>query len=353
MLDMSAFWNDRRRRNLAILAAAALVSILLAVLAVMHQAAQTSASYEPRPFFPNLTDRIRQIARIHVVSKAYGAVDIVFDPRKGWVLPGHDNYPADFEQMRSTIVGLAELQIVEPKTARPKWYGYIGVDAPPKGDGTLIELFDDKGNTLASLIAGKTTDIGDASGAIGLYVRKPGEAQSWLARSVFEPKSDPADWMDKNVLNIDRARIAEVDVTPVSGPTFAVKRASPADADFTIADMPPGREEAYPGAADAVGAAITGFAFDDVKAASDFDFANAPRLVTKTFDGLTVTVQIVPQDQSFWATIYAEGASPDAAREAREIDAHTDGWAYKLPTYKGQFFMTTLDSLLKPLSAKK
>ena len=53
------------------------------------------------------------------------------------------------------------------------------------------------------------------------------------------------------------------------------------------------------------------------------------------------------------ATVYAEGDNPRAQAEARAIDAHTDGWAYKLPTYKAQLFMITLDSLLKPLAANK
>jgi hypothetical protein len=344
--------KDPRRRNLAVLAAIAVVSIAFAVLALVHQAAETGGQSRQETLFPNLADRIRKITRIHVDSRQYGAFDVVFKPRSGWVLPQHGNYPASFEQMRSTVVGLTNLQTIAAKTARPDWYGTIGVDAPPQGSGTLIQLFDEKGNVLAALIMGKETDIGDSGGAVGLYVRKPGEAQSWLARAVFEPKSNPSDWLDKNTVDVDRTRIAEADVTPVSGPAFAVRRDNPGAPDFAIADMPKGREEVYPGAADAVGAAITGFTFDDVKAADNFDFSAAPRFVTKTFDGLTVTVQVLPENQAFWATVYAVGANPQAAREAREIDAHTDGWAYKLPTDKAQLFMTTLDSLLKPLAAK-
>jgi hypothetical protein len=353
MPDTRTFLQEPRRRNLAVLAAIAVVSIVLAVLALAHQAAETGTQSQQEMLFPNLADRIRHITRIHIDSRQYGAFDIVFDPEKGWVIPQHANYRASFEQMRSTVVGLSNLETLAPKTARPGWYGYIGVDAPPKGSGMLIQLLDDKGTVLAALIMGKTTDIGDTGGAVGLYVRKPDDAQSWLVKSVFEPKSNPADWLDKNTVDVDRARIAEVDVTPISGPAFTIKRDNPEAADFTIANLPQGREEIDPSAADAVATAITGFAFDDAKAAGGFDFSAAPRFVTKTFDGLTVTVQVLPENQTFWATVYATGANPQADREARAIDAHTDGWAYKLPTYKGQLFMTTLDSLLKPLAAKK
>ncbi|MBS0275542.1 MAG: DUF4340 domain-containing protein [Proteobacteria bacterium] len=352
---MNALKADPRRRNLAILTAIAIVSIILAALGIWHQTVLTGTKTEAETVFPQLPGAVRKIARIHIVSKAHGVLDIKFNPQKGWVLPQHSNYPAGFEQLRSTVVGLAALQTIQPATSRPGWYGKIAVDAPPKGAGTLIELSDDKGQLLASLIMGKEIDIGDASGAAGIFIRKPGDKQAWLARSVFEPKSDAASWLDKNVIGIDQARIQEADVTPITGESFTVRREKPSDPDFNLAPIPASRELAYEGAADGVATAITGFTFDDVRPATDFDFSNAPRVVIRTFDGLVVTVKIVTQGPDFWATVYAEGApgKPDAAREARAIDAHADGWAYKLPDYKGKLFMTTLDSLLKPATAKK
>lgn len=352
---MTALKSDPRRRNLAILAAIAIVCIVLAALGIWHQSATMGAKTEVETLFRKLPGDIRKVARIHIVSKAHGALDIVFNPQGGWVLPQHSNYRASFETLRATVVGLAALQTIEPATSRPDWYGKIAVDAPPKGNGRLIELLDDKGVSLASLIMGREIDIGDATGAAGIFVRRPGDKQSWLARSVFEPKSDAADWLDKNVVAIDRARIQETDVTPVTGPSFTARRDKPGDPSFALSPIPAGRELAYEGAADAVAAAITGFAFDDVRPATDLDFSNAPKLVTRTFDGLVVTVKIVTEGPDFWAVVYAEGApgKPDAEREARAIDAHADGWAYKLPDYKGKLFMTTLDSLLKPLAAKK
>ncbi|HSM95283.1 MAG TPA: DUF4340 domain-containing protein [Rhizomicrobium sp.] len=352
---MTALTSDPRRRNLAILAAIAALSILLAALGLWHQSAMMGPKTEIETVFPKLPGEVRKVARIHIVSKAHGVLDIAFNPQKGWVLPQHSNYPASFETLRATVVGLAALQTIEPATARPDWYGKIAVDAPPKGNGTLIELLDDKGGTLASLIMGREIDIGDTTGAAGIFIRKPGDKQSWLARSVFEPKSEAGDWLDKNVVSIDRARIEETDVTPISGPAFTARRDKPSDAGFTLSPIPAGRELAYEGAADSIAAAITGFAFDDVRPATDLDFTNAPRIVTRTFDGLVVTVQIVTEGPDFWATVYAEGdpGHPDAEREARAMDAHANGWAYKLPDYKGKLFMTTLDSLLKPLAAKK
>lgn len=344
-----------RRRNLAILAGIATVMVVLAALALWNQSNEMAPHYTPRPFFPDLDAKIRDVAHLHIQSTK-GTIDVVFKPDKGWVVASHDDYPANFDALRQTVLGLAGLQTIEPKTARGDWLHYIGLDAPPHGSGVAISLMDEKGTGIASLIAGKSEDIGDPSGATGLFVREPNTTQSWLVRSTFEPKTDIADWLETHVLDIDRARIEEVDVEPSNGPSYSARRQRPTDDDFDLLNIPKGREIAYAGAADGVGAAIAGFTFDDVRPAKDFDFSDqghASRLITRTFDGLIVTVETIQQGPNYWTAIQteAEPGKPDAQKEAREISARTTGWAYKLPAYKGQLFMTSLDSLLKPLAA--
>jgi hypothetical protein len=90
--------------------------------------------------------------------------------------------------------------------------------------------------------------------------------------------------------------------------------------------------------------------FDDVRPAREIDFSDSAansRVVTKTFDGLKVTVNVKRQGADYWAIVSADAFKPEADGEASAINAHASGWAYKLPAYKGQLFMTTLDSLLK------
>ncbi|HEY1961053.1 MAG TPA: DUF4340 domain-containing protein [Rhizomicrobium sp.] len=341
--------SDPRRRNLAILAGLAVLLAIWAVAALWQQSAELGAKYNPTPMFPDLPHQANSVARVHVASKT-GGFDVVMKPGKGWVVTSRNDFPASFAEVNRTVVGLATLETLEPKTARADWLHYLGLDAPPKGAGVLVTLADAQGHTLASVITGKTLDIGDQSGISGLFVRKADSTQSWLAKSVFQPKTDPTEWYDKNLVDIDRNRIAETDVTPADSPAYSVKRDKPKDADFKLVNPPAGRELSYPGAADGVGAAIVGLTFDDAKPAKGMDFSKAWKLVTQTFDGLTITIQAMQQGQDYWTTVSAEAApgKPNAAREATAINAKTSGWAYKLPPYKGQQLMTKLDSLLKP-----
>ena len=355
-MDFNTLLSDPRRRNLAILFVLAIVCTIWAGIALAWRAAETAPKYPPHEFLPGFAAEVNQAVRIHIVSKKDGAFDVVFRPQRGWVLPTRGDYPASFDEVRKTLVGLAALETIEPKTNRADWLHYLDLDAPPQGSGTLIEVSDEKGHRLASLIVGKSEDIGDPSGSTGLFVRKPGEEQSWLAKSVVTPSASIGAWMNKAVVNVDRTRIEEADFRPAGAAAFTLAKAKQSDIDFTLTAIPRGREAGDPGALDAAAGALADFSFDDVRSTSAFDFDHdASRLVTKSFDGLIVSVDVVKQGNDFWARLFADAApgNPDAEKEANEINAHAAGWAFRLPAYVGAEFMTAQDSLLKPADAKK
>lgn len=346
---------DPRRRNLAILAGTALVSILLAFWALYAQSASLAPQSMRSEFFPGLASHVRQAARIHIASKKGGTFDVVFKPIRGWVIPQKNDYPASFVEVNKTLVNLAAMQTLEPKTSRADWFHTIGLDAPAKGgDGVEISVSDDRGRELAHLIVGKSEDIGDSSGAVGLFVRKPDETQSWLVRAEAEFQTAPDDWIDKNVLEIDQGRIQSTTVALPDGSSYEVRRDAKTDMHFKLSSMPAGREMASDTAADGPAAAITGFTFDDVKPSREVDFTNSARVTTKTFDGLTVTIDVAHAGAQYWAQLdaMAQSNDPNIAKQARTINARVNGWAYKLADFKGAQFTAPLESLLKPKGAK-
>jgi Domain of unknown function (DUF4340) len=350
-MSLDAVFADPRRRNLAVLGGVALLSLLLALAALWAADREGAEPTAPAEFLPGFAHEIRSAAHIHIQSKA-GAFDVVFQPDKVWVVPQRHDYPANVQLVQRTLVGLAGLETIEPRTARADWLHYVGLDAPPRGDGMLITVSTDKGRLLGALIAGKTEDLGDSTGATAMFVRRPDETQSWLVRSVFEPRPSLSDWLDKTVVDVDRSRIQEVDADPAGSPSYVVARAKPSDPDFALM-APAGKKLPDPTAGDGVAAALTDFGFDDVRPAQELDFADAKtssRLVTKTFDGLWVAVHVVRSGPDYWATVQAEAApgTTAAAEQAAAINAHASRWAYKLSPFKGQLFMTTLDSLTRP-----
>jgi hypothetical protein len=355
MAKRSTMFADPRRRNLAIFAGVALVCALLALLGLHKRASVAAPKYAQTEFLPGFAAHVHEAARIQIVSKKNGTFDVAFKPNKGWVLPQKNDYPASFEEVNKTLVSLAALETIEPKTSRADWLHYIGLDDPAHGgDGVAITVSDDRGKVLASIVMGKTADIGDTSGATGLFVRKPGDAQSWLVRAQYVPQSDQTDWIDKNILDIDRTRIQSATVDLPDGKSFELRREKRTDSAFTLAAIPPGREMGDASSADGLATAITGLSFDDIKPEKDVDFSNPTKVVTRTFDGLVVTTAIVHTGSEYWAEFAAMAAvnAPDIGKQARIINARVTGWAYKLPDYKGAQFVTPLENLLKPKDGK-
>ena len=222
--------------------------------------------------------------------------------------------------MRRTLVGLAALQTIEPKTARAEWLHYVGLDAPPAGDGIAITVRDDKGHD-ARLADHRQERRYRRSVGCHRSVRAPAEeTQSWLVRSVLDPRSSMSDWIEKTVMDVDRARIQEVDVDPAGSASFMVRRDKPSDPDFKLSPLPPGKSVSDPTVPDGVASAITEFGFDDVRRARELDFSNqaaTARLVTTTFDGLKVSVNVQRQGSDYWAVISADGSSAGCGKRSR------------------------------------
>ena len=118
--------SDFRRRNLMILGGAALDQRGAGRMSrSIKSCRRPRAQFTPGEFLPGFAARVKNSARIHVVSHS-GSFDVVYSAAKGWTLPAKGNYPADFNQVRHTLLGMAALETVEPKTSRADWLGYLG-----------------------------------------------------------------------------------------------------------------------------------------------------------------------------------------------------------------------------------
>ncbi len=352
MSDSIALAHNPKRRQLTILLGATAVALLIAAAAVWQQSNSTAPQFQEHPFFPGLADRLPQLGEIAVTAKA-GAFHVRLNQGK-WVIPERGNFPADPGQVRSTALGLADLTVLEPKTDRADWLSFVGLVPPGKGgDAVDVTIADTAGKPLGELLVGHTQGAADELGRNTLYVRHANENQSWLARGSLALKSNVTDWLDRNVLNIDRDRIKGASVTPEKGPAYNLARDNKNQPDFKLLDMPAGRSLSFDGSPDGVAGAIASFTFDDVAKADQFDFTKAPQSVEHTFDGLDLTVKIASKGAEHWATVAAAATNPKAEAEAAKINTNLSGWAFKLPDDKVQQFVAGRETLLKPLDTPK
>ena len=350
---------ETRRRNLIVLGSAAAVSLLLAAFALEQRAAEGQPHYTPVEVLPGFAAAVQNAAQIHVSAKG-GAFDVVNTP-KGWVVSQRGNYPADFDQVRHTLIGMATLQTIAPKTGRAEWLHYLALDLPTPananngGAGTQITVKNKDGAVLGDIITGNTEDLGDPNGTQGLFVRRPGSNQAFLARTAYVPKGDIATWLSAKVLTLGGTRIQEVVVAPLKGPQFKISRNSTADQIYTMANAPK-KGSANSKMINSIPFAIANFSFADVKQAVPADFAKPVKVVARTFDGLLISLDVIKDGTDVWTRISASGApgsKPEIAQQASAINDRANGFAFKLPPEKGEALLVDQDKIMTPLPVQQ
>jgi len=132
-----------------------------------------------------------------------------------WVLPAHQNYPADAkEQLAAAATALVDLKMLDVVSRSPgdhETYGVIEPD-PEKikpgmtGVGQLVEIRDASGNKLARLIIGKEDKRrvgGDASGRTLRFVRKAGQDPVYRVEvDTSKFTTNFGDWIEKDLLKL-------------------------------------------------------------------------------------------------------------------------------------------------------
>ena len=354
----------RRVQALAKLAGVTAIAVVLAVVAVWQRASTGDSDFTTVRMFPSLKADMGTVTSIQIETKS-DSFNVTRNAEGRWILPDKANYPADGNTVLKATLGLAELNLVEQRTARADWHEKLGVSLPKSGGtGTLVTMKNAKGEVLASLIVGGAVEGASAGGAQAVYVRHADQPQTYVARGNFAPPTTQAQWLDKAFIDLARTRVKTAAVQPFKGKPYSVTRDKPSDENFRIVEaIPAGRVLRTESEPNAIGNALMGISFDDVKPLAGVDFTNAARAVFTTFDGLKLSISVIEQDRDFWLTVNAVsdpsaappeaekpgGLKPDVAKEVQDINSTVAGWAYKVPRYKGVLLTTPMEDLLRPV----
>ena len=345
-----SFAKTPRGRRIAWLAVATLIMVLLAGFEVVQEARQSQSHFKPRPVYSKLDVKLVDAARIAIVSRM-GKVELARagkDPKaQVWVMPDAHDYPANRDRIHRLLLGLADLQEVEEKTALPERHAALDLVDPAAGGGAIeVTVQDGKGTDIADLLVGKLRPA-SATGQAGVYVRKKGDNQSYLAIGDIPVDVERKDWLEPGVIDLARDRISKVSAAPAGSPSYVLAHSKPEEANFTIQDLPKGRSMLSDTAANGVGAAAVDLKLDDVRPQSEISFAGASAITYETFDGLAVKLDIIDQNKQSWVRVTARSSDPKSAAEAQRINAKTAAWAYAVPSWKADLFRKPLESMLK------
>mgnify|MGYP003334311045 CR=1 FL=1 len=129
-----------RKNSIMILAVITVAVILAAGITARLRAPHSTV--DKAFLFPGLADRINDVARI-VINNNRRTL-LLEQQQDQWVVASADNYPALINKVRQTVVGTADLRIVDQKTDNPDFYPRLGVEDPQTDDAQsqLLTLTD-------------------------------------------------------------------------------------------------------------------------------------------------------------------------------------------------------------------
>ena len=335
-----------QKRHLIPLAAATVVLVALAIatLAVGDRGVSRAAPGERA--FPGLAGKLGDVASI-TVSRNGSTMTFIRDG-DSWLVAEKGNYPADAGKISQIVRAMADLTLVEAKTQKPELYPRLEVEDPAAGKSALVAVKDKSGAAIAEAIVGKRRYDRLGGGNDGVYLRKPGDTQAWLARGSLDPSGEPSSWLDRQILDISEKKIAKVILTQPDGTKLAISRSTP-DAKFAVEDAPADTKFKSESTISGPAAALETLDLQDVKPAAELPVPNKDVATASftTFDGLTVDLRLVERDKADWVAISATGSGASEA-EAKKLEDNVTRWTYEIPAYKANLLKTKLADLIEP-----
>jgi hypothetical protein len=383
-----------RLKTFAILSA---VTAVVVVGAIVEQSGTASATRVAggEKLFPDLATELNGVARIEVAEhdKSFTVL------RNGdqWTLRERGGYRVDPDVVKRVLSVFVEMQTVEAKTDKPASYPRIQVEDVAAKDAKSLQVTikNTGGKDMARLIVGKPRESKTGAAADRLYVRRAGEAQSWLVKSTLSVDKDPVRWLDRKMVDVASERVSRVTTVQPDGARLVIVKDKPgSDGKFALqGTVPAGMKPKSQGDLGAPASALTALEFDDVKPVGEIDFGKKPvgEADYRTFDGLVISIKMAEVDGNVWGLVTAsvdESARPaqtdsaksepakpgddkagdkkpgedkaaaekkapaiksldEVKKEAAAITARVQGWAYKLPSFAVRSFQSKMADMVE------
>ncbi|MDJ0956089.1 MAG: DUF4340 domain-containing protein [Arenicellales bacterium] len=334
------------------------ITVLVIVAAVVTRQSEESSNISTEgPYFPDLLQQSNEVA-IAIIKDSESTTTLKKKDDQ-WIIDEKDGYPASTAQVRELILGLARLQRLEAKTKNPELYNKLEVNdiGEPGSNSKLVRLKGASGSDLAVVIVGKEKVSRGGTTKDQLYVRAPGDAQSWLVEGLMPALGKATDWLDKTII---KPKVGEVRSVTVDSSTdsLVVARENTETTDFTVQELGPDEEVESQYAINQIVQSFKDLRLEDVKAESALDLSSAEssRAILKSFDGAKIELDIHKQGEQVFGQLHATYQEPDESDEVtkqsvsekvEQWNAAWDQWVYELPSYQVENIMVTKEELIK------
>ncbi len=333
--------------SFAALAVVTALSVAIAIATYASQNRWSQAKVSGASLFPGLAAQAGRIAKIEIKQ---GDKSLTLAREKeGWSLADRGSYPAKPEAVRTLLVKLAQAELVEAKTRSKERYAMLELEDPTakEAKSRQLRLTDDKGGVIAEAVVGKKRF--DAFGASkgGTYVRKPGDAQTWLSNVDLDVPVAVRDWVQPGVLDLAAAKIAKVTIEIPGEEPLTIERDA-ADANkHKLVGLPEGKKLKEGTGIDSIVRAAGSIELEDVRKPAASPSGEASVVKVEGDGGLGLTLKLRKEGEDYWLALEAVGTEGDAKKTAEDISKRVQGWEFKIPSSKAQSILKRRADLIE------
>ncbi|WP_438970321.1 DUF4340 domain-containing protein [Methylophaga sp.] len=358
----------KKLNSLSILLIVTVVMVLL-MLVTIYRAEDNNDDFGL--LFPDLYEQLSQVNQIQFSSSE----DQFSLQREGedWYIKEHFNYPANFDEVKRMLIDMSEAKIVERKTDNPEQYQVLGVEGAepetPGGESLKITLSDGD-EDIAGLVLGDIRDVTQQAGPKQFYVRRAGEEQSWLAQGYLQISPVMLNWIQGEIINLARERIAKVEIIQPNGNKAVLVNLGEKDK-FGTPEQGKKTTFKYEQLGYDIAGSLHQMRMEDVKPVKQFSRGESEVVTAKftTFDGLVVTSETSFIDGFYYATFDAEfdanavQAAPEdiqkldvlkpaeaVRKEAKQLDKRMASWVYRVSGFVGTNLMRAKSDIVSERS---
>ncbi|MEO6024685.1 MAG: DUF4340 domain-containing protein, partial [Burkholderiales bacterium] len=238
-----------------------------------------------------------------------------------WRVKERGDYPANFASISDLLLKIQDQKIIQSDAITAEQRPQLELVEPGKGSsgGTLIELSDVSGKTLAKLTLGKRymrTGQGGVAIPAGRYVMVSGDDNNaaLINDALLDSEPKPDIWISRDFVRIDKIKSIELRAQDGS-PQWKMFREKEG-ADWQLSDAKPGDDFDQSRGISATNA-ISSLNFVDVVTINktlDTGMATPKTVVVETFDSLIYTLRI-GNESSDDNQYIAVAVSGEAAKE--------------------------------------
>lgn len=340
-----------------------------------------SGGAQGRKLLPDLP--VNDVAQITIKS---GADEVNLARENSlWRVRERAGYPANFSQISELLLKLADLKIVQNEDLGPSQLGRFELLPPGTGadTGTAVELKDQNGKSLGSLLLGKKHlkkggasaqlgGIGEDGWPDGRYVMIGAGAQTvaLISDPLDAVQAKPEPWLNKDFLSVEKPRSIAVQF-PEATNSWKLTRSSEAG-DWQLADAQAG-EKLDTAKIASVTSPFASVNFEDVAPLSASNRVSHTRLTVDTFDGFTYAASLGAKQGENYPVNFSVAANLPASRtpatdekpgdrakldqdfQARQKtlaeklarESAFTNWVYQLPAYSLEEILKSRSQLLE------